>query len=70
MLTSFEKESSEKTAEKWVAESGATYYMTRSADMIRDVQPTNDQVGVDESRMIDMVGYLCSFCCIPREPDG
>ncbi|CAN0005296.1 unnamed protein product, partial [Laminaria digitata] len=38
---------SKDTAEKWVADTGATYHMTRSAD----------KVSVGDSRMIDIVGY-------------
>ena len=30
------------TADKWVADSGATYHMTRLADLMHDIRPTND----------------------------
>lgn len=40
-----------------MADSGATYNMTRSAHMMRDVRPTHDQVGVGDRRIIDIVGY-------------
>ncbi|CAN0006538.1 unnamed protein product, partial [Laminaria digitata] len=48
---------SRNTADKWVAGSGATYHMTRSADMMRDIRPTIDKVTTGDSRMIDIVGY-------------
>ena len=45
------------TAEKWVADSGSTYHMTRSIDMMHDIRPTPDKVRNGDSRMIDIVGY-------------
>ena len=48
---------SKKTADKWVADSGATYNITRSADMMHGMRPTNDKVGIGDSRTIDIVGY-------------
>ena len=44
-------------AEKWVADSGATYHMTRSTDTMHDIRPTHDKVRIGDSRMIDIVGY-------------
>jgi len=38
-------EPSENTAEAWVADSGATYHMTRSGDIKHDMRPTNDRLG-------------------------
>ena len=44
-------------ADKWGVDSGATYHMTRSADMMHDTRPTKDKVRIGDSRMIDIVGY-------------
>ena len=48
---------SKNTAETWVADSGATYHMTRSTDTMHDIRPTHDKVRIGDSRMIDIVGY-------------
>ena len=48
---------SKNTAEKWVADSSATYHMTRSPDLMHDIRPTIDKVKIGDSRMIDIVGY-------------
>ena len=48
---------SKNTADKWVVDSGATYHMTRSADMMHGIRPTSDKVRISDSRVIDIVGY-------------
>ena len=47
----------QNTAEKWVTDNGATFHMTRSADMMYDIRPMNDKVRIGDSRMIAIVGY-------------
>ena len=58
-VDSFNKEpiNRENTPRKWGPDSGATCHMIRSADMMHDVQPTNDKVRVEDHRTIDIVGY-------------
>ena len=47
--------SSKENPSKNTAES--TYHMTRSADMMHDIRPTNDRVTIGGSRTVDIVGY-------------
>ena len=46
-----------RTAEKWIAESGATFHMTRSADYLRDMHPSEDKVKVGNDTLIGVEGY-------------
>lgn len=67
---SVKEDSSQHTAEKGVADSGATYHVTRSADVTCDIRPTNEQTRVGDCRMIDVVGIRHAHCCFAREPDS
>ena len=58
MLVRFRGGASDSTAEDWVADSGVTYNMTRSADMMCYLRPTNDKVSVKASCMIDIMAYM------------
>ena len=44
-----------KDSEKWIADSGATFYITRSADLLRDVQPSEDKVKVGNDTLITLM---------------
>ena len=46
------REQSKDGTEKWVADSGATFTMTRSANLLRDVHPTEDKVKVGNDALI------------------
>ena len=46
-----------RTAEKWIAESGATFHMTRSADLLRDLHPSEDKVKIGNDTLIGVEGY-------------
>ena len=46
-----------RTAEKWIAESGATFHMTRSADLLRDLNPSEDKVKIGNDTLIGVEGY-------------
>ena len=41
------REQREGDTEKWIADRGATFHMTRSADMPRDLHSTVDKVKID-----------------------
>ena len=51
-----EREQGTDDAEKWIADSGATFHMTRSADLFRDVQPSEDKVKVGNDTLIGVEG--------------
>ena len=44
-------------AEKWIADSGASFHMAHSADQLRDVRLCNDKVRLGDNHLIDVVGY-------------
>ena len=52
-----ERERGKDGAEKWIADSGAAFHMTRSASLLRDVQPFEDKVKVGNDTPIDVEGY-------------
>ena len=52
-----ELEQSKNGTEKWIAESGATFHMTRSADYLRDMHPSEDKVKVGNDTLIGVEGY-------------
>ena len=41
-----EREQGTGGTEEWMDDSGATFHMTRSADLLRDVQPSEDKVKI------------------------
>ena len=43
--------------EKWIADSGASFHMTHSADLLSDVRLGDDKVRVSDNHLIDLVGY-------------
>ena len=47
----------ESLAEKWIADSGASFHMTRSADLLSDVRLCDDKVRIGDNHLIDVVGY-------------
>ena len=58
--------SSKITAAKWVADSGVTYRMTRSADIMHDIRPSSDKDRICDNGMIDIVGYGLLTVVFPR----
>ena len=51
------EERSDCITEKWIADSGASFHMTHSADLLSDVRLCEDQVRNDYNHLIDVVGY-------------
>ena len=51
----------ESFAEKWIADSGASFYMTHSADQLSDVRLCNDEVTIVDSHLIDVVSLARSL---------
>ncbi|CAM9954547.1 unnamed protein product, partial [Laminaria digitata] len=47
----------ESLAERWIADSGASFHMTRSADLLSDVRLCDDKVRIGDNHLIDVVGY-------------
>ena len=51
------KERSDFIGEKWIADSGSSFLMTHSADLLSDVRLGDDKVRVGDNHLIDVVGY-------------
>ena len=50
------EERSDYIGEKWIADSGASFHITHSADLSSDVRLGDDQVRVGDNHPIDVVG--------------
>ncbi|CAM9811448.1 unnamed protein product, partial [Sphacelaria rigidula] len=42
---------------KWIVDSGATFHVTRSADLLREMQPSEDELKIGNDTFIDVEGY-------------
>ena len=47
-----ERDKSKDGNEKWIADSGVTFHMTRSADLLRDLHPFEDKVKIGDDTLI------------------
>ena len=58
-----EREQSKDGNEKWIADSGATFHNTRSADLLRDLQPSEDKakIGMIHCSALRVTGRGLSF---------
>ena len=65
-----EREQGTDGTEKWIADSGATFHMTRSADLPRDVQPSEDKVKIGNDTLIDVEGYGSLTVVFPNKAEG
>ena len=54
---SINEERSEDMGEKWIADSGASFHITHSADLLSDVRLC-DKVRIGDKHLIDTVGLL------------
>ena len=52
-----ERENSKDGNEKWIADSGATFHMTRAADLPRDFYPSEDKVQIGKDTLISVERY-------------
>ncbi|CAN0527881.1 unnamed protein product, partial [Laminaria digitata] len=57
MDNSCTQERSDGISEKWIADSGASFRMTHSADFLSDVRLCDDKVRIGDNHLIDVVGY-------------
>ena len=65
-----EREQSKDATERWIADSGATFYMTRSADLLRDLHPIEDNVKVDNDTLVGVEGYGSLTAAFSNEEEG
>ena len=65
-----EREQGTDGTEKWIADSGATFHMTRSADLLRDVQPSEDKVKIGNDTLVDVEGYGSLTVVFPNKAEG
>ena len=60
-------DSTESLAESWIAYSGASIQMTRSADLLSDVRLCDDKVRIGDNHLIDVVGYGTLMVAFPGD---
>ena len=65
-----EREKTKDGNEKWIADSGATFHMTRSADRLRDLHPSEDKVNVGNDTLIGVEGYGSLTGVFPTKEGG
>ena len=65
-----EREQGTEGTEKWIADSGATVHMTRSADLLRDVQPPEDKGGIGIDTLVDVEDYAALTVAFPNKAEG
>ena len=54
--------------EKWIADSGASFHMTHSADLLSDVRLCDDKVRIGDNHLIDVVEYGTLTVVFPGNP--
>ena len=64
------REQSEDGTEKWIADSGATFHMTRSADLLCDLHPTEDEVKIGNDTLIGVDGHGSLTVAFPNKEGG
>ncbi|CAM9550752.1 unnamed protein product, partial [Laminaria digitata] len=47
----------ESLPERWIVDSGGSFHMTPSADLLGDVRLCDDKVRIGDNHLIDVVGY-------------
>ena len=47
----------ESLAEKWIVDSGASFHITHSADLLSDVRLCGDKARIGNNHLVDVVGY-------------
>lgn len=62
-----ERENSKNGSDDWIGDSGATFDMTRSADLLRDLQPSEDEVMIGSDASIDVDGYGSFTAIFPQQ---
>ena len=64
------REQSKDGTEKRIADSGATFHMTRSADLLRGLHPTEDKVEIGNDTLIGVEGYGSLTVAFPNKAGG
>ena len=65
-----EREQGTDGTEKWILDSGATFLMTRSADLLRDVQPSEDKIRIGNDTLVDVEGHGSLTVGFPNKAKG
>ena len=63
-------EQSKDGTEKWIAHGNATFHMTRSTDLLRDLHPTEDKVKIGDDTLIGVEGYGSLTVAFPNKEGG
>ena len=61
------EERSDFIGEKWIADSGASFHMKHSADLLSDVRLGNDKVRGGDGHLIEVVGYGTLTVVFPED---
>ena len=65
-----ECERSDDGTEKWIADSGATVHITSSADLLRDLQPSEDKVKIGNDTLVRVEGFGSLTVVFPNKAGG
>ena len=52
-----EREQGKDGREKWIGDSGATFHITRSAELLRDLHPSEDKVTIGNDKLTSVENY-------------
>ena len=63
-------EQSKHGTEKWIGDSDATFRMTTSDDLLRDVRPSKDKVRISGDSLVDIQSYGSLRIVFPHEAGG
>ena len=65
------REQSKDGSEKWIADSGANFHMTRSADLLYGLHPTEDKKAkIGNDTLIGVEGYGSLTVAFPNKEGG
>ncbi|CAM9850947.1 unnamed protein product, partial [Sphacelaria rigidula] len=65
-----ERKSSDDGIERWLADSGASFYMTKSAEFLRDMRPSDDKFKIGSNTLIDVECYGSLTVIFPNKAGG
>ena len=52
-----EREQGKDGRDKWIGDSGATFHITRSAELLRDLHPSEDKVTIGNDKLTSVENY-------------
>ncbi|CAM9730633.1 unnamed protein product, partial [Sphacelaria rigidula] len=64
------RNSSNDSVDRWIADRGATFHMTKSVEMLRDMQPSEDEVKIGNNTLIGVECYGSLTVVFPNRAGG